>query len=396
MPESFSYQIQRLLMFWSKIASTNASALFSALKLYCIHFGLSAVALYHSFCGDLFFSTAAEDATSLEWVGNQLLSPTHYLLCGRKALPSHLPGPAYTFTHRFQYDDSLFWPKTAASIALIPLSLPLGVLCKAAAFSKETTRQRHHLLYEADTALSLQNNRDHYFNLGVDIKSYSLAEEAPCQKIARRPGDEKNLAQQKEALKVISKVLIEHEVPFWADCGTCLGAFRHGGVIPWDEDIDLAILIDDFDNVRKLLINHLDQERFQVQDWSSRDKPKTYLKVYIRGADSIYAFIDLYHYEIDAEKQQLRYLLSNADNVFLLESWRVREARYEEPVPIDMIFPLKMGQFDGIALPMPNRCEEYLKARYGENISAVRLYNPETDQYEPDLNHPYLQRSYVY
>ena len=47
-----------------------------------------------------------------------------------------------------------------------------------------------------------------------------------------------------QMLKDVHEVFVKHGVKYWIDGGTLLGAVRHGGIIPWDDDIDLNILKD--------------------------------------------------------------------------------------------------------------------------------------------------------
>ena len=63
----------------------------------------------------------------------------------------------------------------------------------------------------------------------------------------------------------IDKILRAHNIDYWLDSGTLLGAIRHKGFIPWDDDADIIVRKEDFPKVRQLLINEL-PEQFTFQD----------------------------------------------------------------------------------------------------------------------------------
>lgn len=213
-----------------------------------------------------------------------------------------------------------------------------------------------------------------------------------AQGYKRRPGDEMTLFFEKEALKDISAILTNAQIPWWVDCGTCLGAYRYSGVIPWDGDIDIAVLAPDFANVQHAL-NQLDPKKYIVQDWSSRERPDSYMKVYVRKTGTL---IDIYHFDIDLEKRQIAYILALESNLFFPEWWKVRERRFKVPVAFETVFPLKKAQFDGIEVFVPNNVEKYLQRYYGENLDPAKIYDPIADRYEKDLSHPYWQRVYAH
>jgi hypothetical protein len=345
------------------------------------------VCSYYAFSANVFLTVSVQEASGMEWLANRLLSPVQYIFAGTEAVRK--PDGSWEFVQRFDYQDR-FWFRTATCIISLPTSVILGSAVKGLSLLEDKAKAHYVSIRAAKESKEVCSNIDTYRKMGIEIgHAVESFISLGCQ---RRPGDEQVLAAEKMALRDIGKVFNEAGIPWWVDCGTCLGAYRYGGVIPWDGDIDIAVLLPDFENVCRAL-NRLGQDKYLVQDWSTRDHPKSFIKVYIRETGTL---IDIYHFAIEEESNQLRYILSLETNMFFPEWWKVRERRFKAPVAFETVFPLKKAEFDGVEVFVPNDTKKYLQRCYGENLDPVKVYNPETGLYEKDLSHPYWLRAYAH
>lgn len=58
-------------------------------------------------------------------------------------------------------------------------------------------------------------------------------------------------------LKDIDAICKKHNLKYWLSDGTLLGAVRHGGFIPWDDDLDIQMPMADFKQFTKIARNEL-------------------------------------------------------------------------------------------------------------------------------------------
>ncbi len=89
-----------------------------------------------------------------------------------------------------------------------------------------------------------------------------------------------------ETMKFIDKLCRENGIVYFIMGGTALGAVRHGGFIPWDDDLDIFMTPDQYKKF-KTVFENTKSEQFVLQEWRTDSKYLEYAKVRMNGTTFI-------------------------------------------------------------------------------------------------------------
>ncbi len=240
--------------------------------------------------------------------------------------------------------------------------------------------------------------------------------------------------RQLEILKYVDDVCKKNDIPYWLSSGTLIGAVRHAGFIPWDDDLDIEMLKPDFDKLCGILkaepmakfvlqTHDTDPEYVasfaKVRDVNSElfedcgaDRWYTYRGVYIdifALVPSNSAFITritgslqwrFLHSLAKLNNSRIRKIMTTIMYTLLHRllfpiltfltsigvNGRLRQlhgSTFIKPRFYKDIFPLKLGVFEGLSFPIPNAADQYLRRIYGDYTQL------------PDMEHLHVHASRV-
>lgn len=130
---------------------------------------------------------------------------------------------------------------------------------------------------------------------------------------------------QMDLLKKLLDVCEKYHLRIWADGGTLLGTVREHGYIPWDDDIDMAMLRDDYDKLVQIAPNEFDHPYFFQCGYSEKVYPRGHAQLRMDGTTAISPsesfisthqgiFIDIFPYDAIPDEQDAKKALIKKRN----------------------------------------------------------------------------------
>ena len=89
---------------------------------------------------------------------------------------------------------------------------------------------------------------------------------------------------QLNVMKEVHTVCVANNIPYYLIAGSALGAIRHKGFIPWDDDIDIAMMRPDYEAFKKIFYRKFDQTKYFLQSYDTDvDHRPALMRLCIKG-----------------------------------------------------------------------------------------------------------------
>lgn len=242
-----------------------------------------------------------------------------------------------------------------------------------------------------------------------------------------------------EMLEYFDNICKQHDIKYWLSSGTLLGAVRHGGFIPWDDDLDVEMFPEDYKKMCEVF-SALQSDDYALQIQATdplfyrscaklRDKHSYLEDTYCYDLNFKYRgiFIDIFCLE-PASMGKLVRLTGGLENkvLYKLASLKSRTLSkvlskplyfvlskiiypvlsfvsrkcgdgrtyhhrlgmgFARPRYVEDLLPLSEVEFEGYKFPAPANTDNYLRIIYGDytklpNLDNVEIHSTKVEFYK--------------
>lgn len=223
----------------------------------------------------------------------------------------------------------------------------------------------------------------------------------------------------------IDNLCKDHDIQYYLMGGSALGAVRHNGFIPWDDDFDIFMTYENYNKFIDICKNKLDTKKYYLQLGSTKEWPLHYSKLRMNGTTYIQSnyknlsmhqgiFVDVFclnyvstnklialyqfvcarlltaqalaslNYQTDSTLKKIVMRMMHLANIKIIRSFLMKQVTFLRNAKSPLvghffgkapfkktIFPLNyLGKpnyipFESTMLPVPEKVHDYLSVRFG-------------------------------
>lgn len=236
----------------------------------------------------------------------------------------------------------------------------------------------------------------------VDALHYYLNSFHDIKKVPPTADEDLRLLQlcDTQLLIIVDKLCKKHHLNYWLDYGTLLGAYRHGGFIPWDDDTDITMLRSDYGQIAQIVNKELGKYGIKAKESDrciaieyQRDETGIWVDIFVVNSfkssndysteeNKIHKIVKDFERRAIERGEKILFndlatiIKNHLENQTLKESsfqYLYRCPGYYGPEFIykeDDIFPLSTLNFEGYSFSVPNKTINCLKQYYTENFMS--------------------------
>ena len=120
--------------------------------------------------------------------------------------------------------------------------------------------------------------REHFLSPETRCGYYASAETKACWKAML------------DIVEELDRICRKYDIKYFLIAGSLLGAIRHKGFIPWDDDVDVALFRDDYNRLERILPNELPSHLFMQTMETDPESPPAHMKIRNSRTTSIFRY----------------------------------------------------------------------------------------------------------
>ena len=177
-------------------------------------------------------------------------------------------------------------------------------------------------------------------------------------------------------MKYLNDILLKNDIGYWVTGGSLIGAIRHRGIVPWDDDGDICIMINDVSKLRKL-IPKFKKDGYNLEEGTTDQDDDTKAMECTTKHNSCTWFLEStkpHSLGVDIfVMERIGPLITYADPYWRIASNGGKKCYFL----YNMVFPLVPVRFGNFWIMTPFNAVEHLNQCYGVDWNSVsqRLFD---------------------